>query len=139
MAEAAATLGPSSAQPAGTAVDEPGDRGHLQVADRVLQRIATAAAREVDGVALDTASGALGRLVSSGYPSVEVDSAGTRVRAQVDIAVLWPRPAATVAAGVRDAVARRLEELAAVRVDAVTVTVRSLVRPRPRPPGARVR
>lgn len=116
-----------------TADDGAGDRGSLVVADRVLQRIAVVAAREVDGVAPDDGgSGPVGRLFSSGYPAVEVDQAGSRVRVQVDVATLWPRPAAQVAGGVRDAVARRLGELAGVRVDAVTVTVRDVVRRRPR-------
>lgn len=117
------------------------DRGDLVIADRVLQRIAVVAAREVDGVApADGGSGALGRLFSSGYPAVEVDQAGSRVRVQVDVATLWPRPAAQVAGGVRDAVARRLGELAGVHVDAVTVTVRDVVRRRPgRQQEARVR
>ncbi|MEJ5946632.1 Asp23/Gls24 family envelope stress response protein [Pseudokineococcus basanitobsidens] len=117
--------------------DDPGDRGGLDVADRVLERIARRAVGEVDGVA-PSASGGLAGLLGSGYPSVEVQHAGGRVRVLVDVASLWPRPAASVAAGVREAVARRLSELAAVRVDAVQVTVRDVVRPRP-PQEARVR
>lgn len=130
MAEVTATR-PTSEHPAGGQAADPAERGALHVADRVLQRIATAAAREVDGVAPSGGgTGPLSGLFGSGYPGVEVDSAGSRVRAQVDIAVLWPRSAAGVAAAVRDLVAQRLQELAAVRVDAVAVTVRAVVRPR---------
>ncbi|WP_298805288.1 Asp23/Gls24 family envelope stress response protein [uncultured Pseudokineococcus sp.] len=134
MAEAPAAAGASTGEPSSaTGSDDGADRGHLVVADRVLQRIAVVAAREVDGVAPDDGgSGPLGRLFSSGYPAVEVDQAGSRVRVQVDVAALWPRPAAQVAGGVRDAVARRLGELTGVRVDAVTVTVRDVVRRHPR-------
>lgn len=128
---------PGAGRGSGHDGDDPGARGSLDVADRVLERIATRAVREVDGVA-PSASGGLGGLFGSGYPSVEVEHAGARVRVQVDVAALWPRPAAAVAAGVRSAVARRLSELAPVRVDAVSVTVRDVVRPRPRQ-EARVR
>lgn len=141
MADAAATRQPLETPAAGAdRLADPAQRGSLHVADRVLQRIAVAAARDVDGVAPSGGgSGPFAGMLGSGYPGVEVDSAGSRVRAQVDVAVLWPRPAAAVAAAVRDAVTQRLQELAAVRVDAVSVTVQDVVRPPRRPEGARVR
>ncbi|MEJ5914684.1 Asp23/Gls24 family envelope stress response protein, partial [Pseudokineococcus sp. 1T1Z-3] len=117
------------AQPGRQSTGDPGERGSLDVADRVLERIALRAAGEVDGVA-PGASGPLGGLLGSGFPSVQVEHAGSHVRVLVDVATLWPRPAAEVAAGVRTTVARRLEELAAVTVDAVAVTVRDVVLPR---------
>ncbi|WP_299037833.1 Asp23/Gls24 family envelope stress response protein [uncultured Pseudokineococcus sp.] len=119
-------------------VGGPAERGSLQIADRALSKIVTAAAREVDGVA-PSGSQALGGLLGSGYPSVELESAGSRVRVQVDVATLWPHPAARVAADVRSAVARRLDELAAVHADSVAVTVRDVVRPTARGRGPRVR
>lgn len=137
MAEATTTdLLARPADPADRA--DPSERGRLSVADRALQKIVTAAALEVDGVA-PGGSGGLGRLFGSGYPSVVLEHAGSRVRVEVDVASVWPHPAARVAADVRTAVARRLDELAAVSADAVSVTVRDVVRPVHVRKGARVR
>lgn len=124
--------------PAAVVPAAPADRGSLAIADRALVTIVTAAAREVDGVA-PSGSQAFGGLLGSMYPSVELESAGSRVRVQVDVASVWPHPAARVAADVRAAVARRLGELAAVHADSVSVTVRDVVRPTHRDRGPRVR
>lgn len=118
---------------------DPAERGSLEVSDKALVKIAGQAVREVDGVAPGGSPGVIGSLLSSGYPSVEVDHAGSRVRVQVDVASVWPHPAAKVAADVRSAVARRLGEQAAVTADAVSVTVRDVVRPGREPRGERVR
>ena len=142
MAEATAThpttVAPDAAAPDVADPADPAGRGRLEVSDRALAKIVTAAAREVDGVA-PSGSTAFGGLLGSGYPSVELDSAGARVRVQVDVASLWPHPAARVAADVRATVARRLDELAAVHADGVSVTVRGVVRPVHRDTGKRVR
>ncbi|NIZ92443.1 Asp23/Gls24 family envelope stress response protein [Kineococcus rubinsiae] len=137
MAEpATAVLAGHPAPTAPPALAEAGARGRLVVADRVVQRIAEAAAAGVDGVAPRTSSdgsltgnvttavgGALGRTL----PRASCVRAGSRVRVEIEVATLWPRPAAEVAARVRDRVAERLEALAGVRVDAVAVTVAKVV------------
>lgn len=122
---------------AGEVLVEPGSRGRLTVADRVVQRIAEAAAAGVDGVAPRTSSNgslagdvttAVGGALGRSLPRASCVRAGTRVRVEVEVATLWPRPAAEVAALVRDGVAERLQTLAGVRVDAVAVTVAKVVR-----------
>lgn len=116
----------------GASVDA-GGRGALEVADRAVQRIAQAAAREVPGVATgeDASSGALGALGSAlgrDHPRVDCQVAGRRVRVAVEITTVWPHPAAQVAAGVRDHVTERLRTLADLEVDGMEVTVAKVVR-----------
>ncbi|GAA0228720.1 Asp23/Gls24 family envelope stress response protein [Cryptosporangium japonicum] len=114
------------AAPAAGARPEPvpaGERGRLRIADRVAERIAVAAARGVDGVAV-TSGGLAGR----GYPRAEVVVAGDRVRARLEIAGRWPVPAARLAADVRSTVGEQLTALAGFRVDTVDVTVATIVR-----------
>jgi len=132
---------------AGEVLAEPGSRGRLDVADRVVQRIAEAAAAEVDGVAPRTSSDgslaqnvttAVGGALGRSLPRASCVVAGSRVRVEVEVATLWPRPATEVAARVRDGVAERLETLAGVRVDAVAVTVAKVVQAAA-PARARVR
>ncbi|PRY15371.1 putative alkaline shock family protein YloU [Kineococcus rhizosphaerae] len=97
-----------------------------------MQRLTTAAAREVDGVAAAADSsgslGALGSALGRDYPRVDCEVAGNRVRASVQIATVWPYPAAQVAAAVRDHVRDRLAELADLHADAVHVSVEKVVR-----------
>nr|WP_240896152.1 Asp23/Gls24 family envelope stress response protein [Kineococcus siccus] len=119
----------------------------MEIADRVVQRIAEAAAARVDGVAprstsdgslTGTVTTAVGGALGRGLPRASCVVAGSRVRVEVEVATLWPRPAAEVATRVRDGVAERLETLAGVRVDAVAVTVAKVVQGAT-PPRARVR
>lgn len=110
--------------------DEAGRRGTLTVGDRVVQRIAEAAALSVDGVApSDDTVGAVGSALGRAYPRVDCDVAGDRVRVEARIATRWPLPAATVAEQVRDHVTERLQALAGVTVDGIVVTVAKVVRP----------
>ncbi|MFB9376662.1 Asp23/Gls24 family envelope stress response protein [Kineococcus gynurae] len=122
---------------------EPADRGGLQVSDRAVAKIATAAALQVDGVAprdatrpptesLAGAVSATKAVLTRPYPRVSVTVAGHRARASVEIETLWPRPAAQVAAAVRDRVAAALHDLADLQVDGVDVTVAAVVRGTPR-------
>lgn len=107
--------------------DEAGRRGNLVVKDRVVERIAEAAAVRVPGVA-PAGAGAIGTALGRGYPRVECDVAGGRVRAQVEVVGLWPTPAARLGAQVRAAVAADLRRLVGLRVDAVDVTIAKVVR-----------
>ena len=63
---------------------------------------------------------------------------GGRARVELQVASVWPHPAARVAADVREAVTSQLARLAAVQADAVSVTVDAVVRTSA-PERARVR
>lgn len=106
---------------------DPGRRGRLHVADRALQRIAVRAAEGVDGV-VPAAVGRVAGLLGSGLPAIELERAGRHVRVQVDVAIRWPAPAPRVTAQVRDAVSAQVGRTAGLVVDAVSVTVRDVVR-----------
>lgn len=109
---------------------ETGARGSLEVKDKAVERIAEAAVAEVPGViAADDTVGTIATVLGRSYPRVDVHVAGHRARVQVDIVTAWPRPAAAVAAAVRDHVAERLHTLAALDVDAVDVAVAKVLRP----------
>lgn len=127
------------AAPAGGFPDT-GDRGSLTVADRVLEKIARHTATGVAGVApAGATTGRLGGALGRGYPSADVELAGTRATVSLEIATLWPHPAAQVAGRVADAVRSRLHELADVEVDAVAVSVADVARPAPAPETRTVR
>lgn len=117
MAEVAAPTRPTG-EPRST-----GDRGSLEVADRVVEKVAGQAARSVPGVA--TTSGGLGPL-GRGYPRATATGSGLRTTLVVEIALAWPAPAARTAAAVRDEVTRSVERYAGVRADAVDVVVASV-------------
>lgn len=106
-------------------------RGRTTVLPRALHALATQAALEVPG-SLRHSSG-LGRISGSTFPSVEVRALPDAVDAQVRVALVWPCAAAEVAGRVRDAVARRLAEVAGVPVARVDVHVGAFV------PAARAR
>ncbi|WP_369054244.1 Asp23/Gls24 family envelope stress response protein [Kineococcus terrestris] len=115
----------------------PEQRGRLVVHDRVVQRIAEAAAAGVPGTtrtggtgsggAGARVAGALDTVLGRAYPSVDCTVAGHRARLRVQVAAVWPHPAAQVAAAVRDAVRDAVTALAATTVDAVEVTVATYV------------
>lgn len=106
-------------------LDEPGGRGRLVVADRVVERIATIAAREVSGVT--QVGSALERAVGRQYPKADAQVAGDRARISVEIAVAWPTSLADATAGVREIVRARLGDLAGLQVDTVDVTAAKVV------------
>ena len=107
---------------------DPGERGGLVVRDKVAQRLALRAALDTPGVRSSHAAG-LGKLTGRELPRVRVDVSGTRVRAQVSIAVDWPQPLADVGAAVRRNVATVLNESAGFYVDGVDVAIESIVTP----------
>ena len=102
-----------------------GDRGSLTVADRVIERLATIAALEVDGV-VRTGS-AVDRALGRQYPKAEAHVAGGHARVTVEVAVRWPAPLADLAGHVRDQVRDSLTTLANVQVDAVDVVAAKMV------------
>jgi uncharacterized alkaline shock family protein YloU len=109
--------------------DDPGERGSLVIKDRVVQRIAEAAALQVPGVVPAAQStSAIGAALGRAYPRVDCDVAGGRVRADVEVIGRWPTPAAQLGTQVRAAVTDQLQRLAGLRVDAVDVTIAKIVR-----------
>ena len=109
---------------------EPGDRGQLTIADRVVEQVAVLAARQIDGVA--TTGSSLKRAVGRQYPRAEAHVAGHRVRVVLQIAVTWPASLPQVAAAVRDSVAERVTTLVGMHVDAVDVSATTIVQAQPR-------
>lgn len=108
----------TSADPAPTAeLPEPGERGRLDISPRAVERIAEAAALQVDSVTRQSAT--FGR----GIPKAHAVLAGNRVRLGVEIALVWGRQLAEIAAEVRTRVADTVADLTALGVDAVDVHI----------------
>lgn len=101
---------------------EPGDRGILDIAAVVPEKIARRAATEVDGVA--------------GAVQADADMAPGRASLRLTLGVEYPRPVAQVALEVQRRVSSRVSELTGLSVDGVDVTVTDLpppARPRSKP------
>lgn len=111
----------------GGALDTYEGRGTVVVRDRAVQRIARTAAGEVRGV--HEHGSRLGMIGGRSLPAVDVEVSDGQVRARVELAVAWPRPCRTVAAGVREHVRWALSELAGLGVDTVDVTVSTVLTP----------
>ena len=105
--------------------DDPAQRGGLVITNRAVERVATVAAGEVEGVA--KAGSGLDRVLGHRYPRANATLAGDRARIQVEIAIAWPHPLGQVCGQVRDEVRDRLTELTGLRVDAVDVTAAKVV------------
>jgi uncharacterized alkaline shock family protein YloU len=111
--------------PGGRGADDPAQRGGLVIANRVVERIATLAAGEVEGVA--KAGSGLDQVLGHRYPKANATVAGDRARIHVEIAITWPHPLGQVCGRVRDEVRNRVTEVIGVRVDAVDVTAANVV------------
>lgn len=107
--------------------EDPGTRGRLTIGDKVVQRLAARAALDTAGVQHHSAG--IDKITGRDLPRVRVQISGGRVRAGVDIAVAWPWPLATVAADVQANVTQALTTWAGLHVDAVDVSVPSIVDP----------
>lgn len=113
---------------------EPGDRGRLQVADRVVEKVAghavtlvpdaSAAPRRVLGVNVGDAR-------DERRAHVDVQVQGDIATAEVMIAVRWPRPAPLVAASVRQRIRDEVARVTGIRVEHVDVEVTSMSIPGP--------
>lgn len=112
-----------------------GRRGRTDIADRVVERIATQSVREVD-----LASGApptllgrpLGRPAHDAAARATATVDGAIVTIAVTMSVQYPSPVREVATSVRRHVARRVHELTGLDVVAVDVDVSRLVTGQPR-------
>ena len=95
-----------------------------------MERIAQAAVLEVSGVVgSQDSTGAIASALGRAYPRVDVHVAGRHANVDVDVLTRWPRPAAQVAAAVREHVAERLHTLADLDIATVDVKVAKVVRP----------
>ncbi len=101
------------------------ERGRTTIADKVVDKVASAASAEVDQVM--TAHSRLGRLIGRGLPSAHAVVAGGTCKIKVDVAVPWAAPLPAVAADVREHVAERVQTLTGLSVTRVDVTVADVV------------
>ena len=108
-------------------------RGETIIGPRVVEKIATRAASEVDGVGGVVQTG-LSRLL----PWTVGEEAPARAAAEVNtdsvtvdltVSVLYPQPVAAVTNEVRTQVIRRLSELCGLRATEVNIAVPALVAP----------
>jgi uncharacterized alkaline shock family protein YloU len=94
---------------------EPGDRGILDIAAAVPEKIARRAATEVDGV--------------TGPVQANANMAPGRASLRLELGVEYPRPVGQAAVEVQQRVASRVCELTGLTVDTVDVTVTDLPPP----------
>lgn len=127
MTDATGAAAPAAMPAAG--LPDPAERGRLDIAERVVERVATIAAVEVPGVNSvgSTLEGMLGRQ----YPKAKAQVAGSQARVSLDIAVAWPSPLGRTAAAVRERVRTQLQSLLGLTVDIVDVTVASVTQAAP--------
>lgn len=112
------------------------ERGATTIADQVVVKIATVAAREC--TESTSAPSAMGKLTGRSLPSADAVVAGGRARLRMRVAVQWPTPLGEAAARVRDRVRDRVSELTGLQVDAVDVDVDHMVLA-PDPTARRIR
>lgn len=135
----------ATAEMAGPTVDVPQaglitSRGETIIAPTVVEKIASRAASEVDGVGGVVETG-LSRLlpwtVGDGSPARASAEVGAEtVSVDLTVNVLYPQPVAAVTNEVRAQVVRRLAELCGLRATEVNIAVPALVTP---PRGVRRR
>ncbi|HEX2043011.1 MAG TPA: Asp23/Gls24 family envelope stress response protein [Acidimicrobiales bacterium] len=97
---------------------DPADRGLLDIAPAVAEKIARRVAGEVEGAV--------------GPVRADADMGPGRATLRLELGVEYPRPVGEVAAEVQRRVASRIGELTGLSVEAVTVTVTQLPAPAPR-------
>ena len=115
---------------------EPGSRGSLTIADRVVQKIAAQAVMEVDlaGGAPRTLLGArLTKADPDGPARAEAHVDGNLVTLSVTLAVQWPAPVREVAEQARRHLSERVRELTGLTVAEVDIDVPALVTASPAP------
>lgn len=109
----------------------PDQRGRVDVADQVVEKIAAGALDEVDGVGGTT--GAVGRMFgrddTGGRPRVEATVSGSAVRLDVRLSVAYPAPVAETCDRARERVVRTVGELTGLDVARVDITVTALTTP----------
>ena len=110
-------------------------RGNTHIAPRAILRIAMQAVREVPNVQMAEASG-LGAVASRirREPPIAAaaESGGGWASLHLRLVLDWPCPIREVAEQAAQVVARRVHELAGVRIDTVDIEVAGLQAPRSR-------
>ena len=114
--------------------DEPGRRGSLTIADRVVEKVASQAVIEVD-LATGTPRTVLGKTLLGRPPEPDPERParadahvdGRLVTVSVTLAVQWPAPVREVADEVRRHLTTRIEEITGLEVAQVDVDVTALV------------
>lgn len=126
----------------GVAVLDDG-KGTTSIADGVVSKLATMAAREVEGVSRmgDAVQGAIGGLVGrfrgEGHDTtgVEVEVGQTQVAVDLQIKVMYPHPVHEVAQKVRESIVKRMTEMTGLEVVEVNVAVLDYDFPQPEAPA----
>ena len=107
-------------------------RGETMIANLVVEKIATRAASEVDGVGGVVEAG-LGRLLpwSVGHAPTRASAevGAETVTVDLTVNVVYPEPVAAVTNRVRAEVTRRLAELCGLQATEVNINVPALVAP----------
>lgn len=109
------------------------DRGETIIAPIVVEKIATRAASEVEGVGGVVETG-LSRLLpwsigDSGPAQASAEVGSETVSVDLTVNVVYPEPVSQVTNLVRDQVTRRLAELCGLRTTEVNISVPALVVP----------
>ncbi len=113
------------------ALPDAGRRGRLDIADRVIERIAEHATTSVVGV-VQTGS-TIDKFVGRRLPRVTSNVRGDQARVGVEIAVVWPRSLSEVARAVQTTVQRQVTSLSGLKVVAVDVSVIRVEQPQTAP------
>lgn len=106
-----------------------GPRGETFVTAGVVAKVAGAAAAEVDGVELASASGLAGlmsKLRPSEVSGASADMASRRTAIDLHLCVAWPRPVVQVTTEVRRHVRTRVQQLTGYEVTEVDIVVDAL-------------
>jgi len=107
----------------------PGERGELRIEPRVVEKIAAAAAMEVEhvgGAARRVLTMALGSDESADRPQVDARVDGATITVQVLCSVAYPAPVATVTERLRSHVIERIDALTGLHTRQVDIIVSAL-------------
>lgn len=126
MSTAVSVGSPEVADPPADGPDEPGERGSLTIADRVVERVAGYAVTQVEGASAAPRR-VLGVNVGEARPgseaSVQARVDGRTATVEATIAVEWPRPVTAVAQQLRTQVRAEVLRLTEVQVAHVDIDV----------------
>lgn len=99
------------------------ERGRLVVAEKVVAKIATQAAREIPAVGGRPGAASRKRGEMSAAPRVRVSLADNVASLTVELGVTFPRPIRATVTELQQHLTRRLQDLAGVRVARVDVRI----------------
>lgn len=114
-------------------------RGHTIISPSVIEKIASVAAAEADGVEGVARSG-ITRMMPFGQdsPKADADVRGEHATVDMSIRVRYPQPVGKTCEAVRQRVASRLRELTGLAVNQINISVPELVLGQERPERRRV-